>query len=41
MAQSYKILKENFVSGLSGGTIAEINYVTAVAPVRLVCVLVH
>ena len=37
MAQSYKTLKENFVSGLSGGTILEINYVTAVAPVNLVC----
>ena len=32
MAQSYKTLKENFVSGLSGGSTSEINYVTAVAP---------
>lgn len=35
MAQSYKALKENFVSNLSGGDIWEINYVTAVAPVRI------
>jgi len=33
MAQSYKVLKENFVSNLSGGDLWEINYVTAVAPV--------
>ena len=33
MAQSYKTLKEDFVSNLSGGQISEINYVTAVAPV--------
>lgn len=33
MAQSYKSLKESFVSNLSGGTILEINTVTAVAPV--------
>lgn len=33
MAQSYKSLKENFVSNLSGGTVSEINWVTAVAPV--------
>lgn len=32
MAQSYKTLKENFVSNLSGGTVSEINLVTAVAP---------
>ncbi|KAL8947643.1 MAG: hypothetical protein Q9222_006100 [Ikaeria aurantiellina] len=32
MAQSYKTLKEDFVSNLSGGSIWEINYVTAVAP---------
>ncbi|KAL9628353.1 MAG: hypothetical protein Q9204_005942 [Flavoplaca sp. TL-2023a] len=32
MAQSYKSLKEDFVSNLSGGGIWEINYVTAVAP---------
>ncbi|KAH8174477.1 GWT1 domain-containing protein [Sarocladium implicatum] len=30
---SYKQLKEDFVSGLSGGSVTEINYVTAVAPV--------
>lgn len=30
---SYKALKEDFVSNLTGGTIEEINYVTAVAPV--------
>jgi len=35
MAESYKSLKENFVSNLTGGKISEINYVTAVAPVRL------
>ena len=35
MAQSYKTLKENFVSNLSGGTASEINWVTAVAPVSL------
>lgn len=33
MAQSYKALKEDFVSNLSGGSIMEVNYVTAVAPV--------
>ena len=33
MAQSYKTLKEDFVSNHSGGSVAEINYVTAVAPV--------
>lgn len=33
MANSYKILKEDFVSNLAGGDITEINYVTAVAPV--------
>ena len=33
MAQDYKTLKENFVSNLSGGTVSEINWVTAVAPV--------
>lgn len=32
MAQSYKTLKEDFVSNLSGGTVSEINWVTAVAP---------
>lgn len=35
MAASYKQLKEDFVSGLAGGDILEINYVTAVAPVSL------
>ena len=34
MAQSYKTLKENFVSNLSGGPVSEINWVTAVAPVN-------
>ncbi|KAL9129971.1 MAG: hypothetical protein Q9217_001729 [Psora testacea] len=33
MSQSYKQLKEDFVSGLTGGSISEINYVTAVAPI--------
>ena len=33
-AASYKQLKEDFVSNLSGGTTTEICYVTAVAPVR-------
>jgi len=32
-AASYKSQKEDFVSGLNGGKISEINYVTAVAPV--------
>ncbi|KAL8903980.1 MAG: hypothetical protein Q9171_007206 [Xanthocarpia ochracea] len=32
MAQSYKSLKQDFVSNLSGGGIWEVNYVTAVAP---------
>ncbi|KAI1326981.1 GPI-anchored wall transfer protein 1 [Xylariaceae sp. FL0255] len=38
---SYKQLKEDFVSNLSGGPISEINYVTSVAPVAFVlwCVL--
>ena len=35
MAASYKSLKEDFVSNLTGGEIGEINYVTAVAPVSL------
>jgi hypothetical protein len=34
MAASYKSLKEDFVSGLTGGSISEINLVTIVAPVR-------
>lgn len=33
-ATSYKQLKEDFVSNLSGGSISEINYVTAAGPVR-------
>jgi hypothetical protein len=33
MAASYKALKEDFVSNLTGGEIGEINCVTAVAPV--------
>ncbi|KAF2493798.1 GPI-anchored wall transfer protein 1 [Lophium mytilinum] len=32
MANSYKAMKEAFVSGLTGGTVGEINYVTLVAP---------
>jgi hypothetical protein len=32
-AASYKQLKEDFVSNLSGGTVTEISLVTAVAPV--------
>jgi hypothetical protein len=35
IAASYKALKEDFVSNLTGGEIGEINYVTAVAPVSL------
>lgn len=30
---SYKQMKEDFVSNLSGGEVTEINYVTAVGPV--------
>lgn len=37
MAQSYKSMKEDFVSNLSGGSIGEINQVTAVAPVSAIC----
>ena len=33
MTQSYKALKEGFVSNLSGGDVSEINLVTVVAPV--------
>ncbi|KAI0535786.1 GWT1-domain-containing protein [Xylaria digitata] len=35
-ATSYKHLKEDFVSNLSGGSISEINYVTAVGPVAFI-----
>ena len=35
MAQSYKALKEEFVSNLSGSSVSEVNYVTAVAPVSV------
>jgi phosphatidylinositol glycan class W len=38
---SYKKLKEDFVSGLTGGSVTEINYVTAVAPVCLVTPLLN
>ncbi|KAK2053533.1 GPI-anchored wall transfer protein 1 [Colletotrichum caudatum] len=34
-AATYKKLKEDFVSNLSGGSASEINYVTAVAPVAV------
>jgi len=37
-AASYKSQKEAFVSGLTGGSISEINFVTAVAPVSLLLV---
>ena len=33
MAQRYKTLKEDFVSNLSGSSVSEVNYVTAIAPV--------
>lgn len=36
-AASYKQLKEDFVSNLTGGTAAEVNLVTAVAPVCASC----
>ncbi|KAH8803137.1 GWT1-domain-containing protein [Xylogone sp. PMI_703] len=36
MAASYKALKEDFVSNLTGGTVGEINLVTAVAPSAVV-----
>ena len=35
MVQSYKTLKEEFVSNLSGSSVSEVNYVTAVAPVSV------
>ncbi|KAI8961138.1 GPI-anchored wall transfer protein 1 [Daldinia sp. FL1419] len=35
-ATSYKQMKEDFVSGLSGGPVSEINYVTAIGPVAFV-----
>lgn len=35
MTKNYKALKEDFVSGLTGGEVSEINYVTAVAPVSM------
>jgi phosphatidylinositol glycan class W len=38
IAASYKALKEDFVSNLTGGEISEINYVTAVAPVSTVTI---
>jgi hypothetical protein len=31
--ENYKLQKESFVSNLNGGSIVEINYVTAIAPV--------
>lgn len=34
-AAEYKKLKEDFVSGLTGGPVGEINLVTAVVPVRI------
>ncbi len=33
-ATSYKQQKEDFVSNLSGGSVSEVNHVTAVAAVR-------
>jgi len=41
MAANYKSLKEDFVSGLTGGSISEINVVTAVAPVCLSFAILH
>ncbi|KAI1464399.1 GPI-anchored wall transfer protein 1 [Daldinia caldariorum] len=35
-ATSYKQMKEDFVSGLSGGSVTEINYVTMIAPIAFV-----
>ncbi|KAF3069681.1 GPI-anchored wall transfer protein 1 [Daldinia childiae] len=35
-ATSYKQMKEDFVSGLSGGSVSEINYVTAIGPIAFV-----
>ncbi|RKF62998.1 GPI-anchored wall transfer protein 1 [Golovinomyces cichoracearum] len=36
LAANYKTLKEEFVSNLTGGSISEINYVTAIAPVSAI-----
>jgi hypothetical protein len=41
MTASYKSLKEDFVSGLTGGSIREINFVTAAAPVRFLLPLLR
>ncbi|KAI1772082.1 GPI-anchored wall transfer protein 1 [Hypoxylon cercidicola] len=35
-ATSYKQMKEDFVSNLSGGSVSEINYITAVGPIAFV-----
>lgn len=36
---SYKQRKEDFVSNLTGGSVSEISFVTAVAPVSLAFIL--
>ena len=41
MAESYKTRKESFVSGLSGGSILEINEITAVAAVGCLSLVEH
>lgn len=41
MAQNYRTLKEDFVSNLSGGSVSEINWVVAVAPVSCLPTGVH